>query len=558
MAQEWTYRVGIMGCPSQPEDIWSAENLRRLRELGFNAMQLNIAWGARPADEPLNLEDVVDLPPELAEELAQSVPLRSDPSPEAVARRRNGLKARIALCREAGMRTIFHFGAPYNGELGYTGQPLANCVLDGVTDRRYVALLHAFAEAYPGVDDILVYTFDQDAWLCDEFGPCERCRGIPLHRRAADFVNLLAATWRELSPGGRLWWEPWELSGGQVLHAMERLDPATVGMSLHSNIAEVMATLPVDRWLKNAASLALGRGMSLIVEHWLGAPSEELETYRYLQHPLVTWRALQAIAAVPGVEGIKEYYGLLPNKEDPNLRMTGLFFDDPLLSEESALRRLAEPYGDAADNVIRFWRVSSRAMELFPWETSWFIREVGRCDVVHAMSAAFIRGQQCHTPSWDSTRRAIFMKTDDEQPEAAMLEDVQLRCDLAARHMAEALELGRELVTQLPDGLREPFAKGLEELDGFRRRALSYVYHLRETNLAMLLRAYRAEGRAAPDRITAELIQVLEADRANQGTDEPLGAALALLQEDMDRFLSTYFTVTENTRSKGYFSVTSR
>ena len=48
--------------------------MRQVKELGFNAIQLNLAWGVRPDDEPLNLEDVVELDPATAEELPQPVP----------------------------------------------------------------------------------------------------------------------------------------------------------------------------------------------------------------------------------------------------------------------------------------------------------------------------------------------------------------------------------------------------------------------------------------------------------------------------------------------------
>jgi len=65
-------------------------------------------------------------------------------------------------------------------------------------------------------------------------------------------------------------------------------------------------------------------------------------------------------------------------------------------------------------------------LELFPWATSWYIREIGRCDPCHSMEAAFIRGQQAHTPSWESSRHGIFMKADRsnqgvEEPCAAAL-----------------------------------------------------------------------------------------------------------------------------------------
>ena len=57
----FAYRVGFLGCPPQPEVEWSEANIARLKELGFNTLQLNIAWGYRPGGEALNLEDVIDV-----------------------------------------------------------------------------------------------------------------------------------------------------------------------------------------------------------------------------------------------------------------------------------------------------------------------------------------------------------------------------------------------------------------------------------------------------------------------------------------------------------------
>ena len=55
-------RVGILGCPVRPGVHWTRQNLEKLKALGFNAMQINIAWGYCPGDEALNLDDVVELP----------------------------------------------------------------------------------------------------------------------------------------------------------------------------------------------------------------------------------------------------------------------------------------------------------------------------------------------------------------------------------------------------------------------------------------------------------------------------------------------------------------
>jgi hypothetical protein len=558
-APELRYRVGFLGCPSRPQIAWNEENLGRLQEYGFNTIQLNIAWGSRPGREALNLEDVVELPPDREAELAGLTPLLGEQSPEARAWRRDALRARIGLCRRLGLRTLFHFGAPYVGDRFASDAP-ANCLLDGRTTERCRVLLQAFAREFPGVDDILVYTYDQHAWLCSEFGPCPRCTGKPLAERVVPFLEGLAATWREAAnPEGRLWWEPWELSAGQVLQCVEKVHPAGFGLALHANIAEVMGSLPADRWFKNTVALAAQRGIPALGEYWLGGPSEEVEPYTHLAYPLVTLRGLQALAAVPELAGIKEYYGLLPDQEDPNLRLTGLFFSNPTIDAETALAKLAEPYAGAAAAVIQFWRLTSEAMDLFPWDASWLMRAIGRSDPAHSLSAAIVRGVPWHTPSWCSTRRSLFMVVDTAAPpDPWMLEDIQLRCELAAERMQRALALEAAIVAGEPPALRAGTRQGLAELREFRRRVLAYAYHGRETNLATAIRERRKRGLEVPASVWRELKATLVQDQANQGQEEPVGAALALLESDPERFLTVYFLEEEDRISKGYNSVTSR
>jgi len=310
--------------------------------------------------------------------------------------------------------------------------------------------------------------------------------------------------------------------------------------------------------------LALRRGIPVIVEYFLGAASEELEPFVHLSHPLVTLRGLRAIAALPGVVGIKEYYGLVPDKEDPNLRMTSLFFSKPQLADDEALCLLAEPYSKVSGDMIHFWQETSAGMEFFPWDTSWFIREIGRSRPDHSLSAAMLRGQQCHTPSWFSTRHAIFMKTDNQQLNPWMLEDVQLRCQLAADRWSVALEIGRRIEADVPDNLAVDFCQNMTELDRLRRRALAYAYHLRETNLTTILRKQHEIDQPPSGRIVRELAGILQDDSANcraEGDVEGCGeiqAALDLLSSDIDKFLQAYFREEPDRASKGIFSVTSR
>ncbi len=579
-------RVGFLGNPNSSEPFrfwqtvpWSDENLLRLKTLGFNIIQVNVAWGPRPGDEPLNLEDVVDLPDSLIAGYPQPVPLNCDPSPEARQRRRAELRERSAACHRLDLRTIFHFGAPYNAHMRYGDGP-PNCISDEKTTRRYELLVERFATEFPEVDDLLVYTYDQDAWLCSEFGPCPRCLGIPLHERLTAFLVRLASAWARSRPHGRLWWEPWELSAGQVYACVNQLPKGSLGLALHANVAEVMATHPADRWLKNTAALADEHDLPVIVEYWLGGPCEELEPLLYLSHPLVTLRGLRAIAAIPGVSGIKEYYGLDPDREDPNLRMTALFFAKPELSDAAALDELAIPYEAAADSMVEFWKLTSRGMELFPWETSWYIRQVGRSRVDHALSAAHIRGMRCRTPSWCSTRQAVFLRAYEyDLPDDPWLrEDIELRCRLAAQSWMAALALVTPILDLAPHKLHAFFIRNQVDLIRLSNRALAYAYHLRETNLANILRAYPD----APEEIQYKIGECLRLDLDNYDMErqieesardlgmpalagqspmpdwEEAEQALEMLQQNLAQFLATYFLETEDTASKGLFSVTSR
>ncbi|MAG84624.1 hypothetical protein CMK10_10745, partial [Candidatus Poribacteria bacterium] len=297
----------------------------------------------------------------------------------------------------------------------------------------------------------------------------------------------------------------------------------------------------------------------VIVECYLGAASEEVEPFNYLSFPQVTFRQLKAIYNIDSICGIKEYFGTIPNKEDANLRVAGLFFKNPAITEHQAIDKLAVSYGQAAEKIKKFWAKTSEAMELFPWDTSWFIREVGRCDIHHGMSGAFIRGQQAHSPSWCSTRAAIFMKTDSRQPDPWMLEDVQLRCTLAEARMAEAIEIGNHIKEIVPEKLREDFEKQLAEWVQFRKVAVSYKCHLRETNLAELMRKWKKKTGSVPPEFITEMRQLLVLDNQNQTQSEEILAAIKCLDTDVEKFISTYFVIEgEDEISKGHFSLTTK
>lgn len=563
--QNVNYKIGLLGAPSYPNVDWNDENMKIMKELGFNTMQLNIAWGYRPNDNPLNLEDVIELPKEFELPIDIDSTLNKNiGSSKTFIRTKDKIEARskelihrIAMCKKYGFRTIFHFGAPF---VAYpANEPLSQCISDPITINRYTTLIKKFYEKFPGVDDLLIYTYDQNAWLCSEYGPCERCHGVPLDERLPKFINILSQTWKSLNKEGRLWWEPWEISAGQTFSIVNKLDPKSVGLSLHSSIAEVQIALPADRWFRNLVNLANENNLPVLGEVWLGTATEEVEPYINIPTPLATLKALRAVNNSGKLKGIKEYYGNIPNREDPNLRMSSIFLSNPDVSNEEALKLLTKPYGEVANKVAEYWKYTSEAIEIYPWDISWNSREVGRIDPNHLMSAATLKGVSWETPSWQSNRRGAFMRTSEtDEPHFWMLEDAELRFENSAKKIEKALLIANEIKDKVPAKYADHFNSSIKELTELRKSILSYVYHIRETNLCVVMRSSLKDTRQVKKSNIEELKSVLLKDIENQGTSEFIGPALELLNTDVNKFLNTYFIVVASTGEKSVWSVTSK
>ncbi|GAA3603446.1 hypothetical protein GCM10022396_20990 [Flavivirga amylovorans] len=565
MSQDVEYKVGLLGAPSYPDVEWTDENMEIMKNLGFNTMQLNIAWGYRPGGNPLNLEDVLELPEQFKLPIDIDSTLNKNVgssktfirTSDKISARAKELTHRIEMCKKHGFRSIFHFGAPF---VAYpANEPLSQCISSEHTINRYTTLIKNFHKEFSGVDDLLIYTYDQNAWLCSEYGPCERCHGVPLDERVSKFVNTLAKTWKSLNNDGRLWWEPWEISAGQTFSTVEKLDSESVGLSLHSSIAEVQIAIPADRWFRNLVNLANENNLPVLGEVWMGGATEEVEPYINIPTPLATLKAIRAVNNSGKLKGIKEYYGNIPNREDPNLRMTSIFFSNPDISNEDALKKLVKPYGAISNKVSEYWELSSEAIELYPWDISWNSREIGRIDPIHLMSAATLKGVSWETPSWQSNRRAGFMRTSEtEDPHFWMLEDAQLRFQKSAEKIDKALTIANEIKDNVPNEFKDSFNAGISELTSLHKALLSYTYHIRETNLSALMRSSLEQTGKVKDANLNELKSLLQKDIENQGTSEFVGPALELLESDINQFLGTYFQPGPFTGKRQVWSVTSK
>ena len=427
METGFKYTIGIVGHPTTPDVAWSDQQLTALKALGINTLQLAIAWAWRPAGEALNLEHL-DEPHHVQE-----------------------WHRRVAQARKFGFRTLAHFGLPVGPVADVT-----TCILDPLVRDGYADRLHRFFLDFPEVDDVMIYTYDQLAWLCSEFGDCPRCHGIPLHERLIPFLEAMVDAVRSAKPSARLWWEPWELSAGQTFTIVDRIRPDNFGLILHHTIAEVQFVNTTDLWFRNLARLAQGRGIPVIGEGFFGGSGEDISPLTHLACPRLIHQELDALHHATGVVGVKEYYGLVPAHFSVNTAMFGAYVSHPEAGLGALLEVVAAPYGSAARaKLLEAWELTAQAMEFFPWDASWAIRRIFEKPLPVTLQHIPIASWM--TPSWQANRRGFYMVTDEPKQHPWLREDVAMRARFAAARFEQAATAldGAIADSAMPDDVHE-------------------------------------------------------------------------------------------------------
>ena len=440
MTSSLNYRVGILGNPTCPDVRWTAERLSALKQLGVNTIQLSIAWAWKPANEVLNLEDFItehDQFPAWYDECMS----RYYPKGDHDCGRQHQLEwhHRVDLAKQMGFRALAHFGMPMG-----IPEDRTTCISDPQVIEFYQSRLQWLLTEYQGIDDIMIYTYDQFAWLCSEYGDCPRCHGVPLHTRLVKFISSMRDAIRSVRSDVRLWWEPWEISEGQILSVISDIDPDGFGLIMHHTIAEVQFTNTTDFTLRNAAQLAKRKGIPVIGEGFFTGAGEDIYPMTHLACPRLVYQQLRALDDAVGVVGAKEYYGMVPEHFSVNTHMYQHYFASPLDSLEVLLDSVVGQYPKSCQSLLlNAWELTALAMEVFPWNGSWALRRIFDTSVKHVWST--IPGACWQTPSWQANRKGFFMVTDQEALSPWMKEDVALRSLQAAKLFAEATEVYRSL-----------------------------------------------------------------------------------------------------------------
>lgn len=412
--------VGIVGNPSAPEIEWSDAELIKIKELGVNMLQLSIAWGGKPANEVLNLEDMD------ADQKAK-------------------FTFRTKQAKKFGFRTMAQFGVPRM--LNFAPVRPA-CIMDPKVREKYAKMLGGFLDEFSDTSDVMLYTFDQQAWLCSEYGPCPRCSGLPLHHRLPGFLNYLRDAMVKHRPDITLWWKPWELTKGQTQMVLENVDPAHFGLVLNPSTSNEVypfndRSFSSDLGVKRLVRMAKDRNMPVIGEfdHTLYKGLYLIADY----FPRMVYENLQGWKAMDGVVGIKEYYGFAPSQFSVNAAMLKACMRRPNATLDELLKEVAAPYGEkAAPLMMEAWDCVARGVEAFPWDTTYLIGPMGldkSQDGSHGWDPVTIPNSTWDTPIWKSNRRANFMLTQDHKADPWLFEDAGLRLEDAAALHFQAVEI---------------------------------------------------------------------------------------------------------------------
>lgn len=414
-------RAAMPGNPSFYENglqDYSPEALQKLKDKGIDTIFINLAW-SRPYIDVVTLEHVA---------VSKSYPLLS--KEDDVIKNQRKIKERIANAKSLGLKSMLLVGMPqyfkyeelpenYKALMGATVSTIADasvtCVESPETVKLYKELLSDLLKHVPDLDGILVYTYDELAEICDEDSDCPRCKGIPQEKRISKFLNTIYEYLQELTPGFEMWWEPWELSWSQVYETLELLN-ADITVSCHSTLHEVYFVNHPDIWFRSIASLCKSQGRNMVGELFMGGTGEDLGYTAMYPCPRLVYEQISITSSIPGVTGIKEYYGICTRYMSINEKVMGECFQGKLDYEEM-IQRLALEYTHETEKIVEFWETAARVLELFPWELSWVMRlyNYHPYDKSYWGQVAFgdLMRTPWNTPSWKSNRRSYYMVSAD-------------------------------------------------------------------------------------------------------------------------------------------------
>jgi hypothetical protein len=496
------------------------DQLAKLTSLGVDTLVLNIAW-SRPWLDVVNLEELY-VPREFG--------YLGDP--DGAAAKRETLRRRMDAALAADLKPFFLFGVPkvldpttiadQPGADDLVGSPTSRidptkgvaCIRSESLRRLYRDLIAQHFDAFPETDGILIYTMDELAEVCDVLDDCPRCHNVPLAHRLPEFLAFLRSCVDQHKPLAELWWEPWEFSATQTYEVVERM-PARVHLALHRCIHEVYYSGTSDSWFSSLCRLARERDVKVIAELFWSGTGEDLGPLPALPCPRLVLEALADLAGHPAVVGIKEYFGTVAEHIGPNELATRAWLDDPGRPTQDILLGLSRQYGDPTSTILGAWEHASRAVEAFPWDLSWRMRQYNSIrydqyagDAYWNQGFASTLPTPWTTPSWQSSRLGFYVAAQHSpQPDEVRL---WLETEARLERSEDSLESAEARLVGALDSVRHGMRADVER-QIVSVRAFTHLVRSRRLHCQASRRAARVRHGYAP----LDLLVTLRADLAN-------------------------------------------
>lgn len=526
------YRGGMVGDPILPEVEWSEEQVKVLADMGLNFAQLNIAWDNRPENEPLNLND-------MGEAMLEK------------------FRRRVAVLKKYKMKGMLHFGMPklkvLLHEANITPYLTPSCISDPETLRENTEMMKKIMRALPGVEDYMFYTYDQHAWLCSEFGNCPKCAGIPLDMRLPGFINAFKAKMAAESPGATFWWQPWELSLGQICETLTKIDGKNFGLMLNTAGSESYFNNLDNHWIRCIGRIAAEKGFPIIAEIQTAGSGVGAVPLSSFPCPTLVGRQIEIVKKLPTFAGVKEHFGYPFTKMSCNMLYYKEYLKNPDAEPADILARTAAYYGKkAAPFLTEAWTLSEYATDFIPFKFTYLYSNIAGISAKHDFHVPNVQGVYADTPAWESDRRAHYLITKDIDYHPWALENAALLFKHSGARFAACAEL-LEKALRVAEFRQDDLRQQVSDMRRMTEANLGQYYYFKEALLAYDIRVAIFQGDGAKkERMLAEFEELFRLDIENQHGDAEITAKYEEFLADKELFFQKNFRQDERYWSHGY------
>ena len=528
------YVGGMIGNPILPETEWNDSQIQMLKDMGCNFAQINIAWDSRPNNEPLNLDDI------------QSDVLGL-------------MRDRVGKLKKAGMRGMLHVGMPKLRYLGHeaniTPYLLPSCISDPQTLRHNAAMLRKIMHEIPDLTDFMFYTYDQHAWLCSEFGSCPRCAGIPLEDRLPGFINGIKREMAMVNKEAMFWWQPWELSLGQICQILEKIDTDHFGLMLNTAGSESYYNNLDNYWLRCITRILEERNIPFITEIQAGGSGVGTVPHQCFPCPSLVYRQIMLVKDKPTFAGVKEHFGWAESKISCNMLMFKEIMKDPEQKLDMLLSRTAMNYGsECIDLLVEAWKMSEVATDFIPFEFTYLYTNIAGFSPKHGFDVPMPEAVHADTPAWESDRAAYYLITHDMQYHPWALENAALKFRQAGDRFNQCLSLLQNALSKATNRL-EDLKEQISNVNSMARACLGQYYYFKEALLAFDIRTARFQNDVNKEKVlTDQFDRIMCLDIENQQNDDLIISKYRDFKNDPCLFFETNFRQDERYWAKSYIT----